>query len=49
VLEGDFLTMYVGFTRRRLCLPREREPEIAAYLADHPPQARPSVVLWWNT
>jgi SAM-dependent methyltransferase len=48
VLEGPTLATYVGFTRRRLCLPVEREPEVAAYLAEHPPQARPSVVLWWD-
>jgi len=22
---------------------------IAAYLAEHPPRGRPSVVLWWDT
>jgi SAM-dependent methyltransferase len=48
VLEGPTLAAYVGFTRRRLCVPVEREPEIAAYLAEHPPQGRPSVVLWWD-
>jgi SAM-dependent methyltransferase len=49
VLEGPTLATYVGFTRRRLCLPVEREPEIAAYLGEHPPRERPSVVLWWDT
>jgi SAM-dependent methyltransferase len=48
VLEGPALAAYVGFTRRRLCLPVEREPEIAAYVAEHPPRGRPSVVLWWD-
>jgi SAM-dependent methyltransferase len=49
VLEGPTLATYVAFTRRRLCLPVDREPEVAAYLAEHPPRARPSVVLWWDT
>jgi len=49
ILEGPTLAAYVGFTRRRLCVPVEREPEIAAYLAEHPPRGRPSVVLWWDT
>ena len=49
LLEGPTLATYVAFTRRRLCVGVEREPEIAAYLAEHPPRARPSVVLWWDT
>jgi SAM-dependent methyltransferase len=49
ILEGPTLATYVGFTRRRLCVAVEREPEIAAYLAEHPPRGRPSVVLWWDT
>jgi hypothetical protein len=49
LLEGPALATYVGFTRRRLCLPVERETEVAAYLAEHPPRDRPSVVLWWDT
>jgi SAM-dependent methyltransferase len=48
VLEGPTLATYVSFTRRRLCVAVDREPEIAAYLAEHPPQGRPSVVLWWD-
>lgn len=49
VLEGETLATYVGFTRRRLCLTEDREPEVADYLAAHPPQPRRSVVLWWDT
>ncbi|MGZ4614032.1 MAG: class I SAM-dependent methyltransferase [Actinomycetes bacterium] len=49
VLEGDQLATYVAFTRRRLCVSADREPEVAAYLAAHPPQPRRSVVLWWDT
>ena len=48
ILEGPTLAAYVGFTRRRLCVAVDREPEIAAYLAEHPPRGRPSVVLWWD-
>jgi SAM-dependent methyltransferase len=49
VLEGDVLTTYVAFTRRRLCLTADREPEVADHLLAHPPQPRRSVVLWWDT
>jgi hypothetical protein len=35
----------VAFTRRRLCLPAERDPEVAALLPDHGP--RPHATLWW--
>jgi len=35
----------VAFTRRRLCLPAERDPEIDAVL--EPPGPRPTVTLWW--
>ena len=36
----------VAFMRRRLCLPAERDPEVAALLP--PPVARPHVALWWE-
>lgn len=36
----------VAFVRRRLCLPAERDPEVAALLP--PPVARPHVALWWD-
>jgi SAM-dependent methyltransferase len=36
----------VAFTRRRLCLPAERDPEVAAMLP--PLQPRPHVTLWWS-
>jgi SAM-dependent methyltransferase len=35
----------VAFTRRRLCLPPELEPEIAAVM--EPPGPRTLVTLWW--
>lgn len=40
---------YVSWTRRRLCLPAEREPEVAALL-DPAAQHRedPVVTLWWD-
>jgi len=40
----------VALTRRRLCLPATRDPEIAAALAEHgagPSPARAVVTLWW--
>jgi hypothetical protein len=38
------------FTRIRLCLPPEREPEVAAYLASAPPAGpRRLAALWWDT
>jgi len=36
----------VAFTRRRLCLPPERDPEVAAMLPAAIP--RPHVALWWS-
>jgi SAM-dependent methyltransferase len=36
----------VAFTRRRLCLPAERDPEVDAML--EPPGPRPQVTLWWS-
>lgn len=38
----------VAFTRRRLCLPADRDPEVAQLVADHPPQPRRTVVLSWG-
>jgi SAM-dependent methyltransferase len=35
----------VAFARRRLCLPAERDPEVAAWL--EPPRPRRHVALWW--
>lgn len=40
---------FVAFTRRRLCLPPDREPEVAAALAeDQDPRPRELVALWWD-
>jgi len=38
-------TTQVAAARRRLCLHRDRDPEIAAYLADHPPAWSDEVVV----
>lgn len=39
----------VAFTRKRLCLPVEREPEVAALLrAEAPAPPRELVTLWWS-
>jgi SAM-dependent methyltransferase len=35
----------VAFTRRRLCLPPERDPDVDAVLPDATP--RPTVTMWW--
>lgn len=41
----------VATTRRRLCLPADRDPEIAAWLVDHPPPfvAEVATVRWPGT
>jgi len=40
----------VAFTRKRLCLPVEREAEVAAVLQEQgPPPPRELVTLWWDT
>jgi SAM-dependent methyltransferase len=39
----------VTMTRRQLCLPTAREPEVAALLEARPPEPRRCVVLWWDT
>jgi hypothetical protein len=39
---------YVAFTRRRLCLSVDREPEVRQLLARYPAPPRESVVLWWD-
>jgi SAM-dependent methyltransferase len=36
----------VAFTRRRLCLPADRDPEVAALLPPHGPRSQ--VTLWWD-
>ena len=40
---------YVAWVRRRLCLPYEREPEVAALLAYDPPAPIPVATVWWDT
>ncbi len=47
-LTGPLLAEHVAAVRRRLCLPAEREPEVAALLAHQGPQVRRSAVLWWD-
>lgn len=48
VLDGELLTAYVDFTRRRLCLPRDLDPVTAALVATHRPRRRRGVTLWWD-
>jgi hypothetical protein len=45
---GDLLETYVAFTRRRLCLPASRDPEVAEQVARMPRRPRESVVLVWD-
>lgn len=47
VRTGPLLEAWVDFTRRQLCLPPERRPEVEALMARHPPTPRRSVVLSW--
>lgn len=41
--------VWVGFVRRRLCLPPEREPEVAEWLRRTGAESRPrsTATLWW--
>jgi SAM-dependent methyltransferase len=45
---GALLDTWVDFTRRQLCLPPERRPEVEELMRRHPPQPRRSVVLSWS-
>ena len=46
VLDHD---AWVAFTRRRLCLPLDREPEVAGLLAARPePDPGEVVTFWWD-
>ena len=47
VRTGALLDTWVDFTRRQLCLPPERRPEVEDLMQRHPPQPRRSVVLSW--
>jgi len=47
-LAGPLGPAYISFTRRRLCLPADREPEVAALLLARPQVPRRTHVLWWD-
>ena len=47
VRTGDLLEEWVDFTRRQLCLPPERRPEVVELLAAHPPGPRRTVTFAW--
>jgi hypothetical protein len=47
VRTGDLHEEWVDFTRRQLCLPPERRPEVVELVAAHPPGPRRIVVLTW--
>ena len=39
----------VAMTRRALCLPADRDPDVARALSEHPPpSSREHVTLWWD-
>jgi SAM-dependent methyltransferase len=39
---------HVASTRRRLCLPADRDPEVADALRAHPTRRPTSVAVWWD-
>lgn len=47
VRTGELLETWIDFTRRQLCLPPERRPEVVALMQRYPPQPRRSVTLTW--
>jgi SAM-dependent methyltransferase len=47
VRTGALLETWIDFTRRQLCLPPERRPEVVELIRRHPPRPRRSVVLSW--
>lgn len=44
----DITDTDVEFTRIRLCLPADRDPEIRAYLEAHPAAHRHLATIWWD-
>lgn len=40
--------VYAAWVRRRLCLPLDREPEVAAALAERPAADVPVATVWWD-
>jgi hypothetical protein len=44
---GALLDTWIDFTRRQLCLPPERRPEVAELMQRYPPRPRRAVVLSW--
>jgi len=47
-VTDDLAAAHVTALRQRLCLPVDREPEVAALMSREGPQERRSVVLWWD-
>lgn len=47
VRTGALLEAWVDFTRRQLCLPVDRRPEVEELMRQHPSVPRPIVVLSW--
>jgi SAM-dependent methyltransferase len=47
VRAGELHEVWVDFTRRQLCLPPDRRPEVEQLMESHPPTPRRSVILSW--
>lgn len=47
VRAGRLREVWVDFTRRQLCLPPDRRPEVEELMRRHPPGPRRAVVLTW--
>jgi SAM-dependent methyltransferase len=47
-VTDELARLHVAAMRRRLCLPVDRESEVAALMARQGPQERRSAVLWWD-
>jgi hypothetical protein len=49
LMEDEPVEEIVPHVRQALCLPAERDPEVAAALAENPPPpAREISTLWWD-
>ena len=47
VRTGEVYEEWVDFTRRQLCLPPDRRPEVVELMAAHPPGPRRVVTFSW--
>lgn len=47
--EAEERQAQVALVRRRLCLPADRDADVAAALAEHPRRPWPVAALWWDS